>query len=311
MINYRREQLIAEEIEKDIDNLIVKMEALVEDIDYEGATTEPLSFLGKQMKQLKTIQNRAKKIHKYMNDLILWNNNSEELEEEKNSVDYKFRKLSEDKKKRIARISACLMHTNVLDIVTIHQYNIVKEDIEIFCDMFNIEYASDGHGDWLWIYFTKDGKRLDIDDLRAIGATYSEDDFNDNEEENRIQKESDEEFVQEELVEETLSYGWLAPNGDFVESGWGTHEESAIAIIKEKNWKKEYDDTRMTSDDLILARDFLVFNKGYALIHNPIGIGFTKVQEPKRLTKKQREFLFDYFTKEGNSRLASYYLEEE
>ena len=64
--------------------------------------------------------------------------------------------------------------------------------------------------------------------------------------------------------------------------------------------------------DIYLANDYLVNEKGYALLHNPYGYGNTLLSAPKRLTKAQKEFLYDYFIHEGNTGMAnSLYKDEE
>lgn len=306
MIQYRREQLIAEELEGDIDVILSKMEALVEDIDYEGVTEGQLGLLGKQMKQIKTLKNRASKITQYMNDLINYNNTEEELQAEKDSFDYKYRNLTPEQRKKVASVSYVLMHSNVIDRMTLSLNKIDKESVELFCDLFNIEYGADSHGSWEWLYFLKDGKRLDHDELLAMVATYRDEDFEDKDESNEESNTS--ESKEEDEEEKIQDYGWLSPSGEYVESGFGTHEESAINIIKDKGWKAEYD--ALYEKQFMLARDFLVNNKGYALLHNPFVLGPTKVEEPTRLTKAQKEFLFDYFVNEHEEGRANYYIQE-
>ena len=62
-----------------------------------------------------------------------------------------------------------------------------------------------------------------------------------------------------------------------------------------------------------LCRDFLVYVKGYALIHNPLmDGGYIVTHNPaKDLTKAQRETLYDYFTENGDSFLANQYIQED
>ena len=57
-----------------------------------------------------------------------------------------------------------------------------------------------------------------------------------------------------------------------------------------------------------LMRDFLVYEKGYCLIHDPAGTGYI-VTYKKPFTKKQREFLYDYFIAAGDKTRAREYLE--
>ena len=51
-----------------------------------------------------------------------------------------------------------------------NSYDFTKEDVETFCDMYKIEYDADSHGNWAWINFKKDGKILDLDELRTLGV---------------------------------------------------------------------------------------------------------------------------------------------
>ena len=104
-------------------------------------------------------------------------------------------------------------------------------------------------------------------------------------------------------------FGWLSPTGEFIVSDWGEHEGSAYDIICEKRLENEYDEWD-GHNVLRLARDFLSEVKGWVLIHNPSMDGGYIVTHIKPLTKKQKEFLFDYFTAIGNSMRASMYIDE-
>lgn len=107
---------------------------------------------------------------------------------------------------------------------------------------------------------------------------------------------------QEEHIE-LKEYGWLSPTGEFTESPFGTHEESAERICDKKGFTKEYWNwVKDTGDDVInhLMRDFLSEVKGYCLIHNPSGYGGYIVTYTKNLTKKQKEFLYGYFMDMGD-----------
>lgn len=92
-------------------------------------------------------------------------------------------------------------------------------------------------------------------------------------------------------------YGWLSPMGDFIESDFGTHEESACEIVEKNHWENEYLEwEKKLKDEYItyLYRDFICEVKGYVLIHDPAGVGYI-VTHKKELTKKQKEFLYGYF----------------
>lgn len=109
-------------------------------------------------------------------------------------------------------------------------------------------------------------------------------------------------------TQEYDNFGYVTPDGSFIPSDYGTHEESAIKIVKEMGWMKE---RRNSVYDL--CRDFLVYVKGYALIHNPLmDGGYIVTHNPaKDLTKAQRETLYDYFTENGDSYLANAMFSQE
>lgn len=106
-----------------------------------------------------------------------------------------------------------------------------------------------------------------------------------------------------------LDFGWLSPAGDYTESPFGSHEESAYSICEERGWLKERYSWGDTPGASGLARDFLVEVKGYCLIHNPAGIGGYIVTSSKALTKRQREFLYEFFLDKGDRFKAEQYLE--
>lgn len=104
-------------------------------------------------------------------------------------------------------------------------------------------------------------------------------------------------------------FGWLSPTGEFVVSDWGEHEGSAFDTLCEKGFEDEYDEWD-GHNELRLARDFLCEVKGWILIHNPGMDGGYIVTNIKPMTKKQKEFLYDYFMAVGNDMRASMYIEE-
>ena len=103
-------------------------------------------------------------------------------------------------------------------------------------------------------------------------------------------------------------YGWLSPTGKFIKADWGKHEGSAINIINKNNFTAEYNDWSMVAKKSGLARDFLIYEKGYALIHNPSLVGGYKVTYSKDLTNEQRDFLYGYFMDMGDAFTAEKYL---
>lgn len=114
---------------------------------------------------------------------------------------------------------------------------------------------------------------------------------------------------------ELKEFGWLSPKGEFTESPFGHHEESAEEICENKGFNEEFWKWRKerTGEDgcLYLKRDFLSTVKGYCLIHNPSGIGGYIVTNQKNLTKRQRDFLYGYFMDMGDRFKAEQFIEEE
>lgn len=102
-------------------------------------------------------------------------------------------------------------------------------------------------------------------------------------------------------------FGWLSPTGEFTEGDWGEHEQVAFEIIQKKGLEDDWDKNHR---EYISARDFLSGAKGYALIHNPSGFGGYIVSHEKPLTKKQKDFLYGYFSDMGDSLMANTYMED-
>lgn len=105
-------------------------------------------------------------------------------------------------------------------------------------------------------------------------------------------------------------FGWLSPTGDFIEADWGDHEQAAIDIVNKNKFTNEYNEWSQNQEYNYYCRDFLVSNKGYALIHNPSLSGKYKVTHSKELTKKQKNFLYGYFIDMGDTLSAEKYLNE-
>lgn len=112
---------------------------------------------------------------------------------------------------------------------------------------------------------------------------------------------------------EEKEFGWLSPAGEFTESPFGTHEESAERICEKKGFDSEYRKWRkemLGTGSLRLYRDFLSEVKGYCLIHNPSRSGGYIVTNVKNLTKRQRDFLYGFFMDIGDRFKAEQFLEE-
>lgn len=118
-------------------------------------------------------------------------------------------------------------------------------------------------------------------------------------------------FFEQKRIEEEHddNYGWLEPDGTFHPVPWCEHQEYATKVIWERGWSEEYRHWDGLRD---LPGDFLTETKGWVLLHNPgQGVAYVSRCESKRLTKSQREFLFDYFYRRGKTAKAKEYLEDE
>lgn len=214
----------------------------------------------------------------------------------------------------IEKLKKHLEHSNMVDIITWNQiFHDVTEDVKKrfveFCEQYSIIPARSVYGQWEWITFRdkETEKLLEGSDFIRLGIIKdkSNDDTSDTSENPIVEEESglDE--------QEVLKYGFLAPSGDFIEGPWGTHEELAFEIIKDKGWEDEYFSWQV--ETIRHASDFLVQVKGYVLLHCPCGFGRTDItrSQEKRLTKAQREFLYDYLIKDGQDILANHIIQED
>ena len=83
-------------------------------------------------------------------------------------------------------------------------------------------------------------------------------------------------------------YGWLSPEGKFYPVGWGDHESWARDYI-EKHFKLDVD------APFFYSGNFLVKNR-WLLLHNPcMGAIELSKDEIINASKKQKEYLYDYF----------------
>ena len=113
----------------------------------------------------------------------------------------------------------------------------------------------------------------------------------------------------EKPKKDSQPFGWLSPTGDFTEGDFAEHEAVASEIVREKDWIGEFQKWDDESYDVKLKRDFLADVKGYCLIHNPYGTGGYIVSHTKQLTKKQKEFLYGYFSDIGDRFKAEQYID--
>lgn len=113
------------------------------------------------------------------------------------------------------------------------------------------------------------------------------------------------------------NYGWLSPSGEFSPAEFGDHEKWAQEYIEDHNLDEEYTQwyskkyTEKQKFGLGLMGDFLVYVKGFVLLHNPAqGLAQVTSNEVKPLTKKQREFLFDYYVERNQENIANQFIIE-
>lgn len=95
-------------------------------------------------------------------------------------------------------------------------------------------------------------------------------------------------------------YGWLFPDGTFHPVDWGEHQGWAY------QWLLEHDPEHARDLPLHQAGDTLSTRHKAVLLHSPYqGMATVTSAGVGELTKKQKEFLFDYYVKRGKSDVAS------
>lgn len=124
------------------------------------------------------------------------------------------------------------------------------------------------------------------------------------------------ERMMDEGKHSTEDYGWLEPDGTFHEVDWGNHQEFAEKYIRENMTEDDWIAAgvhvpgQFKSDDLYSFGDYLV-ERGWVLLHNPSqGIAIPTKNPVKRYSKKQQEFLYDYYMERGKEREANAVYEE-
>lgn len=184
------------------------------------------------------------------------------------------------------------------------RYKVTSDDLKAFNDYFELEPHRIIHGDWDMLMFEKDGKNLDTEDYAKM--------------QQQIDKIIDE--LQEQTVKQTPKketklkyedYGWLSPDGKYYDSGWATHQDKASDLLTELELTKEFLEARRSEYNLT-AGDYLCKYKNFVLIDSPSqGIPYPRIMEGKRLTKAQREFLYDFYMERNLVSLAYKYFNEE
>lgn len=208
-----------------------------------------------------------------------------------------------------------LSRKNYIDMVDIINKPDIRIGIYYVADCYNLGMSEMEWGTCRMVMLKTEegGKPLTYDDIKDIEIDMGKlrkhiTDFN-----NGILPGKKEEKEQPE-EKEPKEFGWLSPTGEFTESPFGEHEESASLICEKRGFVDEYWKwVKETGDNEIghLMRDFLAEVKGYCLIHNPSGYNGYIVTNIKNLTKRQRKFLYDYFMDMGDRFKAEQFLEEE
>lgn len=101
------------------------------------------------------------------------------------------------------------------------------------------------------------------------------------------------------------AYGWLAPSGKFYPVEWGDHQKWARDFLRKEVGGRFRD---MSDQERNFPGDVLV-ERGWVLLHNP-ALGIPVVTNTRRLTKAQREFLYDYYDQLEEYKTAASFLNE-
>lgn len=116
----------------------------------------------------------------------------------------------------------------------------------------------------------------------------------------------------DENIDTSEDYGWLEPDGTYHPVEWGLHAEWAEEYLQENYPRRDNPDLHIEKDEdgkikrIYNAGDVLVFKLGWVLIDSPSqGLGYHTYNHEKKMTKAQKEFLFDYYTERNRSREAN------
>lgn len=207
-----------------------------------------------------------------------------------------------------------LDNKNFIDAVEIQQNPDLKIGMYYVAECYNLSISVMEWGNCRMFFLEDKGTGEKLDYEKIIQREIDEEKFQKfyKDFKNGILPGQDRERSMDEKETEhgSKEFGWVSPMGEFTESPWGEHEQSAGEICKEKGFMDQYENWCKENDkDLHLIRDFLMY-KGYCLIHNPTGDGDYTVTHIKDLTKRQREFLYDYFIGMGDRIKAELYFDK-
>ena len=116
------------------------------------------------------------------------------------------------------------------------------------------------------------------------------------------------EFIERMIApdDEVAPYGFITPAGDFIPVKYAEHERFAGDYLRaHEGWEAVLEHGMHT------GTDYLVYIKGWLLLHNPRQGKPFLTQGDIRMTKSQREALFDYYTKYGMKEAANALYQED
>jgi hypothetical protein len=203
--------------------------------------------------------------------------------------------------------------SNYIDFVTINRNPDLCIGIFYVCKIWDINYSIMGWRMCRLLAFQESEKSEPLKYEQIIGRKRNNKEFDYwyNKFEEGVLPAAEVKETETKATEE-LSFGWLSPSGKFIEADWAKHEKAAEIIIQTSGFQEEYDKYEKDIGRSATYRDFLQSQKGYCLIHNPSIYGPRQVSYETPLTKAQRNFLYDYFTKLGDLFSAEkYFVVEE
>ena len=200
----------------------------------------------------------------------------------------------------LCKVFKKLENCNFIQMTWFGMGDMTSDDLKAFNDYFELEPRRQVWGDWDMLFFEKNGKRLDSTDYAEMKKQIDL----------KIDELTSQKVKQSPKIKTKLKYedyGWLSPDGEFYASDWGTHQTKATEILDENNWTSEAWKMQQSEERLTDA-DYLSKYKNFVLIHSASqGIPYPTILEGKRLTKKQREFLYDFYMERNYVSLANKY----
>ena len=103
-------------------------------------------------------------------------------------------------------------------------------------------------------------------------------------------------------------YGFIDRDGKYYPVPFGNHEMFAEAFAKEKYKQTIKATMREIISNIQVAVDYLVYKKGFIVLHNPAADGARAIitrDEKQDMTNAQRDFLYDYLYQRGRIQEAN------